>query len=153
MHPSILIKRKAEALNRILAKAAALVQRIKLDPALTDALQPKGIKDPQVLEMMRLEALADLFDQLAWSAGIEEPAPAVTVVTEPDSKPMEESVPGPVPPGILEELPAPVIETAPAVAAEPEAEPVSEEESEAETEEAPAALKKSTSSRSKRSAK
>ena len=130
MHPSILIKRKAEALNRILAKAAALVQRIKLDPALTDALQPKGIKDPQVLEMMRLEALADLFDQLAWSAGIdeEEPAAAVTVVTEPDSKPMEESLPGPVPPGILEELPAPVIE---------EEEPAAEMETESVDEETP----------------
>src|SRR5687768_4278192 len=84
MHPTILVQRKAIAFSRILAKAEALIKRIGLDPELIEALQPKGAKDPQVIEMFRLEALADLFDELALSAGITEP---VTTVTAPTDEP------------------------------------------------------------------
>jgi hypothetical protein len=90
MHPTILIQRKAQAVNRILAKAEALAKHLDLDPALIEALQPKGAKDAQVLEMFRLEGLANLFDQLAISAGVLEP---VTTVTGADEPPAGETEP------------------------------------------------------------
>jgi len=100
MHPSILAKRKAQAMDRI-------VQAVQsLDPAAAEALQPKGIKDPAAAEMMRLEALAALLDQLAANAGV--PAPAVTAVTV-----GEFIVPAPTPPAAEEELPPPVLEEEP----------------------------------------
>jgi hypothetical protein len=110
MHPTILVQRRAKALNRIFEKADALIKHLDLSPALTEALQPRGAKDPQVIEMFRLEALADLFDQLAESAGVPKSA-AVTAVTdegEAESKPAEETIPGPVP--FTEGLPPPVLE-------------------------------------------
>jgi len=114
MHPTILVQRRAKALNRIFEKADALIKHLDLEPALAEALQPKGAKDPQVTEMFRLEALADLFDQLAGSAGVTEPVTAVTD-EEPESKALDE--PGPV--SLTEELPPPILdEETPAAAGE-----------------------------------
>lgn len=98
MHPSILAKRKADAINRIVTAAGTLADRHQLDPARRAALEPKGIKDPAAVEMMRLEGLADLLDNLA----------AVTVVTAPDqeSKPQDD----PLPPPTLEDFPAHIVE-------------------------------------------
>ena len=90
MHQSILAKRKATATQRIITQARALAAHLDLDPQLTEALQPKGIKDAQVVDMLRLEALADIMDRFAAQAGVSD---AVTVVTEPESKPMEERIP------------------------------------------------------------
>lgn len=89
MHPTILVQHRAQAINRIMERAAALIKRIDLDPALLEALQPKGVKDPQVVEMFRLEALANLFDELAFSAGIieAEEQPAEQPVEEPAEAP------------------------------------------------------------------
>lgn len=120
MHPTILAQRKAIATDRILERSAALVQHLELDQSLVDRLRPSSVKDPPTVEMLRLEALADLFDQLADSAGApaapvpdrtvrEFIAPAVTAVT----KPADESIPGPVPPvegATPEGLPPPVME-------------------------------------------
>lgn len=126
MHPTILVKRKADALQRILATTDALAQHLELDPALVEALQPQGIKDPRVMEMKRLEALAALLDQLAAMAGVTEPA-AVTVETAAapaDSDPGEEPLPDPSPIG--DELPPPVLEEA-AVTVETAAPPADNE--------------------------
>lgn len=78
MHPTILVQRKAQAINRIMEKAKALAELLDFDPALIEALQPKGAKDTQVIEMFRLEALANIFDELARAAGVKEPVTAVT---------------------------------------------------------------------------
>ena len=90
MHQSILAKRRATAVQRIVTKASTLAAFLNLDPSLAGALEPKGVKDAQVVDMLRLEALADLMDRIAENAGVSEP---VTVVTEPESKPMEERIP------------------------------------------------------------
>jgi hypothetical protein len=81
MHQSILAKRKAEAVGRIVATSRALAAQFELDPALAEALEPKGIKDPQTSEMLRLEALANLLDRIAPAAD------AVTTVTEDEPEP------------------------------------------------------------------
>jgi hypothetical protein len=81
MHPSILAKRKAQAMGRIVQAAQVM------DPARAEALQPKGVKDPAAAEMMRLEAIADLLEGLG--------PVAVTTVTAPaeDPRPTLEDVP------------------------------------------------------------
>ena len=97
MHQAILAQRKAKAVQKIVARATALVQHLELDPALSEGLQPRAVKDANIAEMMRLEALAALMDQLAAQAGApaaEQPdtavnefsvAPAVTAVTAPEA--------------------------------------------------------------------
>lgn len=117
MHQTILVQRKALAINRIMAKAEALAKHLDLDLALIEALRPTGAKDPQVIEMFRLEALANLFDQLAISAGIPEPVTAVTPAEdEPPAgevEPAAEDVtPIPIAEG-LDGLPAPTLDEAP----------------------------------------
>jgi hypothetical protein len=69
MDRTILIQRKARAVTRIVASAKALAERLDLSPALVDGLQPKGTRDPQVLEMKRLEGVAALLEQLTIDAG------------------------------------------------------------------------------------
>ena len=73
MHQSILAKRKATATQRIITTATRLAAFLELDPKFADALQPKGIKDPDVVDMMRLEAVADVLDQVGANAGLTEP--------------------------------------------------------------------------------
>lgn len=90
MHPTILAQRKANAVNRIVWASGALAKELELDPALVDALQPKGIKDPRVLEMMRLEGVANLMLQLAIRVGAVNEGDAVTAVT-PESEPEVET--------------------------------------------------------------
>lgn len=74
-----LVQCRAKALNRIFEKADALIKHLELNSALAQAPQPTGAKDPQVTEMFRLKALADLFDQFAKSAGVTEPVTVTTV--------------------------------------------------------------------------
>jgi len=97
MHPTILAQRKAIALNRIVVSADALASHLKLPTALTDALK-QPVKDPQVREMSRLEAIADLLAALEVSSG-----------SRPEAKPMDTSIPGPVPPQSAEPLPVPTL--------------------------------------------
>jgi hypothetical protein len=104
MHPSILAKRKAQALERIVRAARGL------DPEHAEALEPKGVKDPAAAEMMRLEALAEILEGLG---PVFEP-PAVTAVTPEKpmpvldtDKPQPEDLPEPV----LDEEPAPTKKT------------------------------------------
>ena len=80
MHQTILTQRRAAAAARITEQGRALVKKLKLEPALADRLQPVGVKELAVAEMMRLEAIADLLDRLAKNAGVKvEPVTAVTV--------------------------------------------------------------------------
>ena len=80
MHPSVLAKRKAIAVNRIVARVTALVQYLELDPALAESLEPKSTRDPATVDMLRMEALATLIDQVALNAGApEEEQPDTTV--------------------------------------------------------------------------
>src|SRR5687767_8787469 len=106
MHPSILAQRRAQAVNRIVQAARIL------DPEHAEALEPKGIKDPQAVEMIRLEALADLLERLgpvfeAPAALAPEPIqdPTVTAVTP---APMEDPRP------TLDDFPVHVVESPPA---------------------------------------
>jgi len=80
MHPTILAKRKARAINEIIVAAEALGNYAELDPLLIEALSPKA-RDPRVKDMFRLEAVAKLTTALAVDAGLlkenaEEPEPA-----------------------------------------------------------------------------
>lgn len=99
MHQSILARRHAAAIQRIVNTASALVEQHHLDPRLIDGLQPRGIKDPAAAEMMRLEGLADLLDQIP-----------VTVETPPELPPVNEPPPPSAPALVIETLPAPVVE-------------------------------------------
>jgi hypothetical protein len=165
MHPTILIQRKAQAINRIMAKAEALAKHLDLDPALIDSLQPKGVKDSQVIEMFRLEGLANLFDQLAISAGISEPVTVVTPAGDEspagEVEPTADEAETPIPIAMGPDgLPAPTLEEAPTAEEQPvevideEAvapeEPATEQPVEVIKKTAPAVPKKSTRKRSKK---
>jgi len=135
MHPSILAKRKAEAVNRIVWTAEALSNHLELDPVLAEGLQPKGIKDPATAEMMRLEGLADILTAVAIQTGAvkesaSEPADEATVSTETEPT-IEDGRP------TLDDFPAHVVE------------PPSEQEQPEEPVEEPAPKKKSTRARKK----
>lgn len=153
MHPSVLIKRRAIATNRIVARARALIKQLKLDPALSEALEPK-VKDSETADMLRMEVLADLINTLSVMAGAPpeeqpdtavreftaEPTPApetnaaVTAVTptstEAEPTPGEddnpEQVPADEPP--TDDVAQPTDEQAETTAVEPEAEVPAEEE-------------------------
>lgn len=84
MDSTTLATRRAIAVNRIVELSTALAHRLELDPALVDALQPT-IKDPQVKDLRRLEAIGDVLFALAISAGaIEEPSKPEVVTTVTD---------------------------------------------------------------------
>lgn len=109
MHPSILAKRKGQAVGNIVRTASALVNHFGGDPLLAEALEPKGIKDPAAAEMMRLEALSNLLLWVAIHNGaVKESAPApsedpgVTAVTE--TEPTRDERP------TLDDFPAHVVE-------------------------------------------
>lgn len=122
MHPSVLIKRKAIAVNRIVERAGALVKRLELDPVLVAALEPK-VKDTETADMLRMEALGTLIAELALSAGAPPEKQPDTTVKEF----IVEASPA------SDELPAPALDQLPA------AEPTTEEiPAEAETTEEPA---------------
>jgi hypothetical protein len=108
MHPSILAKRKADAINRIVVAAGTLAEVHQLNPERRAALEPKGIKDLAALEMMRLEGLASLMEDLV----------AVTAVTkeqnQPVNKPAEDARP------TLDDFPAHVVERSEPEAADEE---------------------------------
>ena len=99
MHQIILVQRKAKALTRIITAAGSLADQHQLNPARREALEPKGIKDPAALEMMRLEGLADLLEDLA-AVDVE----TVTAVTAEQTQPVEDTRP------TLDDFPAHVIE-------------------------------------------
>jgi hypothetical protein len=96
MHPSILAKRRAQAMDRIVQSARLL------DPEHAEALHPKGIKDPATAEMMRLEAIAALLERLG------------TVVTAVTEIPLVESIvnePVDDPRPTLDDFPAHVVKS------------------------------------------
>lgn len=70
MDSVILATRRAQAINRIVETSTNLANYLRLDPVLVEALQPQ-VKDPQVKELKRLEALSELLTALAISAGAE----------------------------------------------------------------------------------
>jgi len=117
MHILNLSKRNGQAQNRMLAAAKALATIADLDPALVTALSP-SVKDTAVRAMREREAVADLLEALAITAGvmpaesIQEPAAdaleAVTPVTQDTAQSMEAVGSAPAESG--EELPPPVVE-------------------------------------------
>ncbi len=116
MHILHLSKRNGRAQERLLAAAKALAHAAEIDPALVDALSPKT-KDPAVRAMMEREAVADLLEKIAITAGVMDPRDLlptaeeltqdVTTVT-----PVEEPAPEETPAPTAEEinLPEPVLE-------------------------------------------
>lgn len=92
MDSVILATRRAQAINRIVETSANLAKSLRLDPVLVEALQPQ-VKDPQVKELKRLEALSELLTALAISAGAEkEPVTPAEVDLEPLPPPQGEDV-------------------------------------------------------------
>jgi len=69
MHPTILAKRKAEAVAKLVFTADALAELLNLDPALVAGLHPVGVHDNQLREMMLLEGAANLIQAVAIAAG------------------------------------------------------------------------------------
>lgn len=130
MHILNLSKRNGQAQERMLTAAKLLADAARIDSALIDALSASStIKDPAVRAMQEREAVADLLEAIAIAAHLmpaesaedspETGLPAMpedvtTVTDEPESKPMDESLPGPEPLGAPgetgEELPEPVLE-------------------------------------------
>lgn len=112
MHILQLSKRNGNAQERMLTAAKLLARAAEIDPALVEALTPT-VKDLAVRSMMEREAVADLLEALAITAGVMElPADVtaeetVTTVTEPVSAPIE---PTPETPADVEGLPEPVLE-------------------------------------------
>jgi hypothetical protein len=68
MHPTILVKRKAEAVGRLMTASEALAKALHVDPLLITGLHPVGIRDAHVREMMLLEGVAELVAALASQA-------------------------------------------------------------------------------------
>ena len=110
MHPTILAKRKADAVGKLTYAAEALAELMGLDPALIAGLHPVGIHDTLLREMLLLEGAANLIMAVAMQAGaIEHGAPeseAHWVETSEASEPAAEETPEVGPDG----LPAPTLE-------------------------------------------
>lgn len=99
MHPTILAKRKAEAVGRLTYAAERLAETLGLDPALAAGLRPVGFKDAQVRELMFLEGAADLIQAVAIHSG---------AIQEPEAHWVEpaEAVPAEIEAAAAEEQPA-----------------------------------------------
>ena len=69
MHPTILAKRKAEAVAKLVFAAEALAETLELDSALIAGLHPIGTHDNQLREMMLLEGAANLIQAVAIQSG------------------------------------------------------------------------------------
>lgn len=61
MHPTLLVVKRSQAIERIERAARVLASRGSVDPALVQALTSVG-NNPQVRELRRLEAIADILD-------------------------------------------------------------------------------------------
>jgi hypothetical protein len=86
MHQTILVKRKAEAAGRLKFAAEALANTLSLDPEVVAGLNPVGIKDSHVREMMFLEGAANLITAVAIKEGaIKESAPVSVETPEPEA--------------------------------------------------------------------
>lgn len=116
MHPTILAKRKAEAVAKLVFASEALAETMELDSALIAGLHPIGTHDNQLREMMLLEGAANLITAVAIQSGaikegvsVETPEPPVHWIA-----PAEAELPA-------EEVPAEVEEAAEAV--QPEEKP------------------------------
>ncbi|MGH9426034.1 MAG: hypothetical protein ACRD2L_07005 [Terriglobia bacterium] len=69
MHPTILAKRKADAVGKLTYAAEALAELLNLDSALIAGLHPVGIHDTLLREMLLLEGVANLITAVAIEAG------------------------------------------------------------------------------------
>ena len=69
MHQSILVKRKAEAHRKIRTATEALAKSSNLDPVSSWKMQPAGIHDQQVNELLQLEDVADVLMTVAIRQG------------------------------------------------------------------------------------
>lgn len=82
MHPRILAQRQAVAYSRIQERATAIAEKAKMDPELLGRLQATGIRDTNVANLTRIEAVADFMDLIAPKYGVEVPAVEVHQLTE-----------------------------------------------------------------------
>ena len=139
MHQTILTQRQLSARQKIVERLTALVHHLELDPALIETLQPAGIRDHAVRDMIQLEAVAQVLDAIAENAGA--PAAPVTAVTVNEFIAPRETYAGPEGGPVQEiERPAELVEAETDQAEEPEAIP-------------PAPAKSSRSSRTTKSSK
>ena len=82
MHPTILTKRKAEAVAKLVSSAEALAETLSLDPELIKGLHPVvGSHDNQLREMLLLEGASNLITAVAIEAGAIKADALVTAVT------------------------------------------------------------------------
>jgi hypothetical protein len=69
MHPTILAKRKADAVGKLSYAAERLAETLDLDSGLIAGLHPVGIHDSLLREMLLLEGAANLITAVAIQAG------------------------------------------------------------------------------------
>jgi len=69
MHPTILAKRKADAVGKLSYAAERLAETLDLDSGLIAGLHPVGIHDTLLREMLLLEGAANLITAVAIQAG------------------------------------------------------------------------------------
>lgn len=69
MHPTILAKRKAEAVAKLVVAAEALAETLELDRELITGLHPVGVHDNLLREMLLLEGTSNLITAVAIQAG------------------------------------------------------------------------------------
>jgi len=85
MHPTLLVVKRSQAIERIERAARLLAERAQIDPSRVDALTSVG-NHPQVRELRKLECIADVLDMALAEAGVtavtETPVPAQNVQTD-----------------------------------------------------------------------
>lgn len=112
MHSTIVVSRRATALKSLVLSSQALVERLKLDPALLEGFSPVGVRDQAVRDMMALESAAKIVEQCAFLSGAID-QPVTTVTTESTSSATDPDVVIAEMTPKVEDLPAPVMDNTP----------------------------------------
>jgi len=107
MHPTILAKRKAEAVGKVVFASEALAEHFSLVPVLIAGLHPVGIKDPQVRDLMLLEAVADALLAIGIQAGAIKEGISMETVKPEAATPVDEPAEPDRPPSAEEDEPEP----------------------------------------------
>lgn len=112
MHSTIVASRRATALKSLVLLSQALVERLKLDPALLEGFSPVGVREQAVRDMMALESASKIVEQFAFMSGAID-QPVTTVTTESTSSTTDPDVVIAEMTPKVDDLPAPVMDNAP----------------------------------------
>ena len=112
MHSNIVASRRATALKSLVLLSQALVERLKLDPALLEGFSPVGVREQAVRDMMALESASKIVEQFAFMSGaIDQPVTTVTTESTPSTTDPDVVIAEMTPK--VDDLPAPVMDNAP----------------------------------------